>query len=65
MSMNGPVIINSHIASLHAVCGDDHSLNSKIFFQHDGVDLELAANNSMLLFENNFKCSEISIEMEV
>ena len=46
--------------------GDDHSLNSEdLAFQHDGVDLELAVNNSMLLFENNFKCSEISIEMEV
>ena len=46
--------------------GDDYSLNSEdLAFQHDGVDLELAVNNSMLLFENNFKCSEISIEMEV
>lgn len=46
--------------------GDDYSLNSEdLSFQHDDVYLELAVNNSMLLFENNFKSSDISIELEV
>ena len=46
--------------------GVNYSISSEDrSFQHDDVVLELAMKNSLLLFENNFKCSNISIELEV